>query len=166
MRLIVLLPALLALTACLPGGGSDGESVSAEDTRRTTTDVVEEAVPLTAQALGAHKVDMHAEWFECMKGLSWKYNGGGALTAPSGDVAARLKAIKASLLDAGFAEKLTSDNQVSVERDGISFTVLRPATTRPTVWTVAFESDCSPYSEDDQALIDQDPGDDFEDLGR
>jgi hypothetical protein len=164
MRLTVLLLALVALTSCMSGGGSSGDDGSAEETRRATTDVVESAVPITAEVLGSDRIDMHGEWFECMKGMSWKYKVGGAVTAASGDVTTRLEDVKAALLEAGFTETLTTDSQVSVEKDGVAFTLRRPPVGHERVWSVFVESDCGPYSDGDQALIEQDSGNDFPDL--
>lgn len=166
MRLPVLLVALLSVTACMFGGSRDGSARSADETQRATHDVVKDAIPVTVEALGAKEVELHAEWFECMTQLSWKYSGTGAVIAPGDHVPAQLREVEASLVDAGFTTSLTTENQVSVERDDISFTVLRPPDSHPHLWAVAFESDCGGYSEEDQKLIDQDPGSDFDDLAR
>jgi hypothetical protein len=160
MRLIALLPALLALVACSSGGGNGEHRLSARQTQRTTADVAEKAFPVTARVLGAHKVGAHAEWSECLQGLSWKYAGNGAVVAPGGHVQARLQAVRAALLRAGFTDELTTESQVGVGRDGISFTVFRPADARG-VWTVLFGSGCNGYSDEDQKVIDADTGNDF-----
>lgn len=166
MRLPVLLAALLSLTACMFGGGRDGSARSAEETQRATHEVVEDAIPVTVEALGADEVDLHAEWLECMTQLSWKYSGTGAVIAPGDDVQTKLREVEASLVKAGFTKSLTTRNQVSVERDGISFTVRRPPESHHRLWSVSFGSGCGGYSEEDQQVIDQDPGSDFDDLGR
>jgi len=160
VRVLGLLPALLALTACSLGGSGD-DSVSARQTQRAATAVAEDAIPVVARVLGAHQVEAHAEWSECLQGLAWKYHGGVAVHAPGGHVKARLRAVEAALLDAGFTESLTSESQVSVARDGISFTIYRPSQTAQRVWAAFVESGCSGYSDEDQSVIEHDRGNDF-----
>lgn len=165
-RALVLAALALALTAC--GGSGTGSTPDAEDgpsaeqTRQSVVETAEEALPLAARAVSGTAIQAESAWEECMQNLSWRYAGGAVITAPEGSVDQQLDAIRSTLVDAGYTDITANDGHVSVERDGVSVDVRRPAVGRdPRTWTASFFSECAPYSEEDVAAIESDPGHDF-----
>lgn len=167
MRLHVMVSAVAAiglvalLSACTgPGSGESpaGETdASAEQTEQSALATVREAVPLAVAAIGGDRVRAEAAWTACMPELSWKYDGAGVFKAPEGEVEAQLEAIRSALLDAGFADVTKVDDQVAVERDGLTL-AFSPhlATGDPEAWQLSFQTDCLALSGDDKERAEAD----------
>ena len=165
-RALVLTALALTLAACGGAGGTPGadpeDAPTAEETRQAVVETAEEALPLAARTISGTAIQAEAAWEECMQNLSWRYAGGAVITAPRGTVEQQLEAIRTALVDAGYTDITANDGHASVERDGISVDIRQPAVGRdPRTWTASFFSGCSPYSEDDVARIEADPGHDF-----
>ena len=165
-RALVLTALALTLAACGGAGGTTGadpeDGPTAEETRRAVVATAEDALPLAARSVSGTAIQAESAWEECMQNLSWRYAGGAVITAPEGTVDQQLEAIRTALVDAGYADVTANDGHVSVERDGVSVDIRQPAAGRdPRTWTASFFSECAPYSEEDVAAIEADPGHDF-----
>ena len=165
-RALVLTALALTLAACggarHPGCRPRGRSHRGEETRQAVVETAEEALPLAARTIAGTAIQAEAAWEECMQNLSWRYAGGAVITAPRGTVEQQLEAIRTALVEAGYTDIAANDGHASVERDGISVDIRQPAVGRePRTWTASFFSGCSPYSEDNVARIEADPGHDF-----
>jgi len=143
---------LVAATACSSSTGAD--DVSAQDREQEVVDVVTEAVPVVQDALGGTKVLVDGSWGSCPGGVGHRFSGGGTITAPEGDAAAQLEAVRAALVDAGFEDETQVEDHVSVARDEVDLDIAQQlAAKTPGTWKVSFNGPCKRYSGDDEDYV-------------
>lgn len=167
MRLHLMTPMIAAvglvvlLSACTgPDAGtspSDDSAASAEQTEQAGLATVRDAVPLVLRAVDGDRVRAEAGWTACMPQVSWQYDGAGVFKAPEDDVPHQLDAIRTALVEAGFTDVTQVQDQVAVERDGLTL-VFSPhrATGDPEAWQFSFQSDCLTLSGDDKEHAESD----------
>jgi hypothetical protein len=153
VRLPITVLALVVL-ALTPSGCSFGrDEVPARDREKQVLDTVSEAVPLVEQALGARKVRVGGGWSSCPSGLGHEYSGGGTITAPEGDEAAQLDAVRSALTDAGFEDGTLVDGHVSVSRGEVGLDFHPSPARGPGAWKVSFSGPCKRYGGDDKDYV-------------
>lgn len=150
----LVLVAVLATTAACGSGTDDGRaSVDAVET--ATTDAAGRAVPLAARALEARTVEAVGEWQSCMA-LSWRYEVFAQVTAPRGDSATQLDAVRAALLEGGYDDDTQVDGRVTVVRADTTVDVVPSPARGPGTWTVTVQSRCADYDGDDLDRVEDD----------
>lgn len=151
---LVLVTVLGMTGAC--GSGTDGGSGSSVDAVETaTTDDAGRAVPLAATALGARTVEAVGQWQSCMA-LSWRYEVFAQVTAPRGDSATRLAAVRAALLEGGYDDDTQVDGHVTVVRADTTVDVRFSPVRGPGTWIVTVQSPCADYDGDDLDRVEDD----------
>lgn len=155
MRATLTVLTLVALVAAASSCSIGSDEVPARDREKQVVDAVAEAVPLVERALGATQVEVGGGWSSCPSGVGHVYSGGGTITAPEGDVADQLEAVRAALTDAGFEEGTQVDGHVSVAR-GTAELDFQPSAARGRgAWAVSFSGPCRRYSGDDEDYVEE-----------
>ncbi len=127
---------------------------SAKSREQEVVDTVAKAVPLAQDALGATKVLVDGQWGSCPGGVGHRFTGGGTLTAPEGDTATQLEAIRTALVDAGYDDETQVDDHVTLARDEVELDFARQlAAKTPGTWKVSFQGPCKRYSGDDEDYV-------------
>jgi hypothetical protein len=146
-----------ALAAC--AGGSK-YTLDAPDTQRRVLAEASAVSRLAATAISGHDLRADGGWFSCMGDLALKFDGGGAFSAPAGDVSTQLAAIRSALIGAGYADLVQAENQLNLARRvsetewvaiNISHSPVRAK--HGAGWAFSFRSNCRPYSRRDKAWI-------------
>ena len=153
MRATLTVLALVALAVGATSCSIGSDEVPARDREKQVVDAVTEAVPLVEQALGATKVEVGGGWSSCPSGVGHVYSGGGTITAPEGDRAAQLDAVRAALTDAGFEDGTQVDGHVSVSRDEVGLDFQPSAARGKGAWKVSFTGPCRRYGGDDEDYV-------------
>ncbi len=149
LTILALAALLVGATACSTGS----DEASAQDREKQVVDAVAEAVPLVEQALGATQVKVGGGWSSCPSGVGHVYSGGGTISAPEGDRAAQLDAVRTALTDAGFEEGTLVEGHVSVSRDEVGIDFAPSAARGPGAWAVSFKGPCKRYGGDDEKYV-------------
>lgn len=153
MRIALTLVALaVTMSACGVDGGDD---VPAESREQDVIGVLDEALPIAQQAVGATETDVAGKWMGCPGGVGHRYQGGGTLTAPEGDTEAALESLAGALTAEGFTDETKVDGHVSVTRDEVSIDFRAPVARDPRLWSVSFQGPCRTYSGDDADYVKQ-----------
>ncbi|MCF6379188.1 hypothetical protein L2K70_16370 [Nocardioides KLBMP 9356] len=156
MRTTLLLVALaVALSACSSGGGSGGSGETPDAVAKTTTDHAEAAVPVAVRALEGDKVKAFGQWQSCMA-LSWRYEVFASMTAPEGDTATQLAAVKDALVEDGWTDDTQVDDHVTLTRDDTTVDVTPSPARGPGTWVVKVQSGCADYDGDDKDVVEHD----------
>lgn len=155
MRTSLLLLALAsALTACSGGGGGGGGG-GVDAVEKSTTDHAEVAVPVAVRALDAGEVKASGQWQSCMA-LSWRYEVFASMTAPEGDTATQLEAVKSALVDDGWTDDTQVDDHVTLTREDATVDVAPSPARGPGAWTVKVQSSCADYDGDAKDRVEND----------
>lgn len=150
-----------ALAACT--GGSN-YMLDARDTQRRVLAEAGAASHLAATAISGHDLRADGGWFSCMGDLALNFDGGGAFSAPTGDVPTQLAAIRSALIGAGYDNVVEGENQLSLGRRvsetewiaiNIGYSPVRAK--NGAGWAFSFRSNCTPYSRRDKAWIKASP---------
>jgi len=150
LTVLTLVALVIGATSCSVGG----DEVPAREREKQVVDAVSEAVPLVERALGATEVEVGGGWSSCPSGVGHVYSGGGTITAPGGDDASRLDAVRAALTDAGFEDGTTQvDGHVSVRRGEVELDFQPSAARGPGAWKVSFSGPCKRYGGDDEDYV-------------
>ena len=109
---------------------------------------------MVAKALAASGTKADAGWYDCVPNMAWSYRGGGTFVAAHGDVTARLAAIRAALVNAGYVDVSKVDEKVAVERDDVTF-VIGPQRigVQPERWSFSYQSRCRSYPAGDGTRV-------------
>lgn len=151
---LLLLALATALSAC-SGGSTGGGGGSVDSVERVTTDAAEVAVPVSVRALDAAKVKAFGQWQSCMA-LSWRYEVFVSMTAPEGDTATQLEAVKAALVEDGWTDKTTVDDRVTVVREDTTVDVAPSPARGPGTWVLKVQSSCADYDGDELERVEND----------
>lgn len=156
MRLSVLVLALVGLavsaSAC-SAGGAGTDDVPARDREQQAVDLVNEALPVVRDAMGATSAEAAGGWSSCPGGVGHVYSGGGTVVVEKGDPAALAQAAKAALDEAGFDDVSADGGFVGVTRDEVELS-LQPSPARgPGAWKVSFTGPCKRYGGDDEQYV-------------
>jgi hypothetical protein len=155
MRVSLLVLALAAaLSACF-GGSSGGGGGSAESVEKTTTDAAEVAVPVSVRALEGTKVKSYGQWQSCMA-LSWRYEVFVSMTAPEGDTASQLEAVRSALVEDGWTDETKVDDHVTLVREDTTVDVAPSPARGPGTWVMTVQSSCADYDGDDLDRVEND----------
>lgn len=149
LTVLTLVALVVGATSCSLGS----DEVPARDREKQVVDAVSEAVPLVEQALGATKVAVGGGWSSCPSGVGHVYSGGGTITAPEGDRAAQLDAVRTALTDAGFEDGTQVEGHVSVSRDDIGLDFHPSPARGKGAWKVSFTGPCKRYGGDDEDYV-------------
>lgn len=155
MRVSLLLIALAAALSACSGAGGGGGGATADGVEKTTTDHAEVAVPKAVGALEAKKVKAIGQWQSCMA-LSWRYEVFASMTAPEGDTAAQLDAVKTALVDDGWTDDTQVEDHVTVTRDDVTVDVEPSPARGPGTWVVRVQSACADYDGDEKERVEND----------
>jgi hypothetical protein len=154
MRTALTVLTLAALVASVSACSLGGDEVSAKTREQEVVDTVTEAVPLVQEAVAASEATIDGKWSSCPGGVGHRFAGGGTVTAPEGDTAAQLEAVRAALTDAGFTDETKVDGHVTATRDEVSLHVEQPSGARgPGLWAVSFHGPCNRYGGDDEDYV-------------
>ena len=165
MRTSLLLVALaVALSAC-SGGGSGGDGPTVDGVETTTTDAAKVSVPVAVRALEADGVKAFGQWQSCMA-LSWRYEVLASMTAPEGDTATQLEAVRAALVEDGWTDDTEVDDHVTVVREDTTVDVTPSPARGPGTWVMTVQSSCADWDGDDKERIENDEATPIEDLTR
>jgi hypothetical protein len=149
LTVLTLVALVVSATSCSLGS----DEVPALDREKQVVDAVSEAVPLVEQALGATEVEVGGGWGSCPSGVGHVYSGGGTITAPEGDAAAQLDAVRTALTDAGFEDGTQVDGHVSVSRGEVDLDFQPSAARGPGAWAVSFSGPCKRYGGGDEDYV-------------
>jgi len=150
LTLLTLAALLGATSACSLGG----DEVPAKTREQEVVDTVDEAVPLARDALGATAAVVDGKWNSCPGGVGHRFEGGGTLTAPEGDGAAQLEAVREALVGGGFDDQTQTDGHVSVVRRGVELDFSQQlAAKTPGTWSMSFQGPCHRYTGDDEDYV-------------
>lgn len=154
MRFLLTLLALAALLGTTSACSLGGDEVPAKTREQEVVDTVEKGVPLAREALGATRVLVDGGWSSCPGGVGHRFAGGGTLTAPEGDGAAQLEAVRKALAGGGFDDDTQVDGHVSVARGDVTLDFSQQlAAKTPSTWKVSFQGPCKRYSGDDEDYV-------------
>ena len=155
MRMTLMLLVLAtALSAC-SGGGDGGNGPTADGVEKTTTDYAEVAVPVAVEALEADQVKAFGQWQSCMA-LSWRYEVFVSMTAPDGDTATQMEAVRSALVEDGWTDDTKVDDHVTLVREDTTVDVA-PSPARGTgTWVMKVQSSCADYDGDDKERVEND----------
>jgi hypothetical protein len=149
LTVLTLVALVVGATSCSLGS----DEVPAREREKQVVDAVSEAVPLVERALGATKVEVGGGWSSCPSGVGHVYSGGGTITAPEGDRAAQLEAVRTALVDAGFEDGTQVDGHVSVSRGEVGLDLHPSAVRGKGAWKVSFTGPCKRYGGDDEDYV-------------
>jgi hypothetical protein len=153
--LLLTLPAGLA--SCSSGTSDAGPS--AREAEADYTSLVEDAVTVAGETIGASKVELVGRWDSCLG--AHQFRGTGSLTTPRPVDPDAITDVLAAMVEAGFSDTTQVEGHASVERGEVELDVQQPTRTYgPRTWTISFNSDCRSF--DDEEYIDDAPGYQFE----
>ena len=155
MRVSLLVLALAAALAACSGGGDGGNGPTVDGVERTTTDHAEVAVPVAVRALEADQVKAFGQWQSCMA-LSWRYEVFVNMTAPEGDTATQLEAVRAALVEDGWTDDTKVDDHVTLVREDTTVDVAPSPARGPGTWVMKVQSSCADYDGDDKDRVEND----------
>lgn len=161
---MTLMPLVLAtaLSAC-SGGGDGGNGPTVDGVETTTTDHAELAVPMAVEALEADQVKASGQWQSCMA-LSWRYEVFVSMTAPEGNTATQLEAVRAALVDDGWTDDTKVDDHVTLVREDTTVDVAPSPARGPGTWVMTVQSSCAEYDGEEKERVENDEAAPIEDL--
>ena len=159
---LLLLTLVAALSACA-GGSSGGGGGSVDSVEKVTTDHARVATPTVVDALRASKVKAFGQWQSCMA-LSWRYEVFASLTAPEGDTAAQLEAVRTALVQDGWTDDTQVDDHVTVVREDTRVDVAPSPARGPGTWVMKVQSECADYDGDEKDRVEDDEAEPIADL--
>lgn len=148
---------LLAALLLAPSGCAGGNaSPSATESEALVLREAPNAVAIAAGAIAGAQAQGAAQWASCMAQPVWRYDGWARFVAPPGDRKMQLEAIRAALVQAGYADISQVQDKVTVQRDRFVFTIglTLPMRDSQPQWKASFHATpCSRFDGRDGARI-------------